>query len=115
MRLTDLDPHWLTCLGAPPDAKLGVRFNDPTDQSRRMAVFFDVPICGNPKVDLDAVKAVQHDVDHPDWEQFHELHLGVNLHWRCEGDSFENLTLTPSIDGSKWGGWHGFITKGEIC
>jgi hypothetical protein len=30
------------------------------------------------------------------------------------GDSFDNLSLTPSVDASKSGHWHGFITNGEI-
>ena len=65
MRLTDLAPHWISCLGAPPDAKLGVRFTSPTDPNSRI-------------------------------------------------DSFENLSLNPSIDCSKWGGWHGFLSNGTI-
>jgi hypothetical protein len=32
-----------------------------------------------------------------------------------EGATFESLTVTPSLDGSKGGLWHGFITNGEIC
>lgn len=28
-------------------------------------------------------------------------------------DDFETLTLTPSIDASASGHWHGFITNGE--
>ena len=31
--------------------------------------------------------------------------------WHVAGDSFDNLTLTPSIDG---GCWHGYVTHGEI-
>jgi len=34
--------------------------------------------------------------------------------WSFEGDSFENLTLHPSVDHSASGNWHGFITNGEI-
>jgi hypothetical protein len=31
-----------------------------------------------------------------------------------DGCSFETMTITPSIDGSPAGNWHGFITNGEI-
>jgi hypothetical protein len=31
-----------------------------------------------------------------------------------ENASFETLTVTPSLDGSAGGNWHGFITDGEI-
>jgi hypothetical protein len=33
--------------------------------------------------------------------------------WSIVGE-FENLTVTPSIDASKSGHWHGHITNGEI-
>lgn len=37
--------------------------------------------------------------------------------WHQEGDDFDTLSLTPSINreglGDKCGGWHGFITNGE--
>lgn len=31
-----------------------------------------------------------------------------------ENASFETLTVTPSIDGSAGGNWHGFVTNGDI-
>lgn len=31
-----------------------------------------------------------------------------------EAATFETLTVTPSLDGSAGGLWHGFITNGEI-
>jgi Family of unknown function (DUF6527) len=34
--------------------------------------------------------------------------------WHREGATFDTLTLSPSIDASKSGHWHGFITNGEI-
>jgi hypothetical protein len=34
--------------------------------------------------------------------------------WQRTGDDFEDLTLTPSIDASNSGHWHGFITGGQI-
>lgn len=35
--------------------------------------------------------------------------------WHRTGDTFETLTLTPSIDASAYGHWHGFITRGEVA
>ena len=29
-------------------------------------------------------------------------------------DNFDTMTVTPSIDASGSGNWHGFITNGEI-
>jgi hypothetical protein len=34
--------------------------------------------------------------------------------WQRTGETFETLTLTPSVDCSAWGHWHGFITNG-VC
>jgi hypothetical protein len=50
--------------------------------------------------------------------------LGVVFHHRghkdfvwmiCSAESFGVLTLMPSIDASRRGHWHGFITGGEVC
>jgi hypothetical protein len=39
----------------------------------------------------------------------------MNMHvWNRVGDTFETLTLSPSIDGSQIGHWHGFITNGDL-
>lgn len=34
--------------------------------------------------------------------------------WTINGSDFETMTVTPSIDASAAGHWHGFITNGEI-
>jgi len=34
--------------------------------------------------------------------------------WQREGETFETLTLSPSIDASKMGHWHGWIKNGEV-
>jgi hypothetical protein len=33
--------------------------------------------------------------------------------WRRAGETFETLTLSPSVDASRAGCWHGFIRNGE--
>lgn len=109
MRLSDLDPHWVAGFDAPAGAKQGVSFKCPCCRTTtRLAVFFDVPICGNAAVDLKQVHRSQaldgHLEDH---------HIGRIL-WHREGESFDTLTLTPSVDASHFGHWHGFVTNGEI-
>jgi hypothetical protein len=41
-----------------------------------------------------------------------------DAHWQVAGGleaaDFATLTVTPSLDGSAAGNWHGFITNGEI-
>ena len=39
---------------------------------------------------------------------------GAAKRWTKTGDTFDTMTLTPSIDTSAAGHWHGFITNGEI-
>ena len=34
--------------------------------------------------------------------------------WKFEGNDFKTLTVTPSVDASASGNWHGFITSGAI-
>jgi hypothetical protein len=34
--------------------------------------------------------------------------------WNISTKDFETVTVTPSIDASKSGNWHGFIVNGEI-
>jgi hypothetical protein len=34
--------------------------------------------------------------------------------WTIQGTDFETMTVTPSIDASGAGHWHGFIRSGEI-
>jgi hypothetical protein len=114
MRLVELNPRWVAEMNAPPDAKQGVRFDCPhcvalgKPEPVKCAIFFDVPVCGNPAVDIKLVHRAQADPGH-----LADHHVGEVL-WHREGDSFENLTLTPSIDTSKWGCWHGHISNGVI-
>lgn len=99
MKLTDLDPRW----ACDADIVIGgvarhyegrqgmaVSFECPHCRECRLAVWFANPIDGLPPTD-DATKL-----------------------WQRTGETFETLTLTPSIDASKDGHWHGFITGGDI-
>lgn len=47
-------------------------------------------------------------------EGYHRIQLcNKTCAWSIQGE-FENLTVTPSLDGSAGGNWHGLITNGEI-
>lgn len=113
MRLTDLNPRW--CSFGENRDKMGVTFDCPHCAANpaarepfvisRLAIFFDVPIDGGPAWAGQAHKVETHGLpDH---------HVGEIL-WHREGDTFETLTLTPSVDASKFGHWHGFIRNGAI-
>jgi hypothetical protein len=34
--------------------------------------------------------------------------------WSIDGDNFETMTVSPSLDFSASGNWHGFIRQGNI-
>lgn len=99
MKLTDLNPRW----ACDADIVIGgvnqhfenrhgmaISFECPHCRDCRLAVWFENPIDGLPPTD---------DAEHL---------------WRRDGDTFETLTLSPSIDASKVGHWHGFIRDGLV-
>ena len=109
MKLSDLDPRW----AIDADIVIGgvykhfegrhgmaVSFECPhciererlTGDKRvtRLAVWFDNPIDGGPPTD------------------------DAEFKWQRTGDSFDTLTLSPSVDASKVGHWHGYIENGQI-
>lgn len=105
MRLADLDPRWIEKDGK----RVGFTFVSPTNSAMRQSCFPDPP------------------PSREQWKMFDALHgvdrlivQGCNPdhHWQIaggiEGASFETLTVTPSLDGSAGGLWHGSITNGEI-
>jgi hypothetical protein len=93
MKLTDLDPSWV--ITEEGRHGMGIQFFCPhcvkTDKPIYLAVFFANPIDGKP-----AAPASQHPAPR----------------WARSGDTFETLTLQPSIDAS--GHWHGHITNGKL-
>ncbi len=104
MKLTDLNPRWVGA-GGP-----GIYNPDMTPAKERhgVGILFDCP-CRN------------HLDPHPDCDILFENPLdggppveGGGPKWKREGDTFETLTLTPSILRSGACKWHGFIRNGEI-
>lgn len=99
MRLIDLNPKWIGAGGE------GITSADGTPALERngVAVSFDCPCgCGTPAV-IEFTIAI----DGKPWRADG---------WTRTGDTFETLTLAPSIqraepDGCKW---HGFIRAGEV-
>lgn len=105
MKLVDLNPRWTVSLepgyivghSGPARHGMGISFECPIHRKHRLAIFFSNPI--------DGLSPAANEENY----------------WERAGDSFENLTITPSIDGSEnlYGNpgtpcWHGFITNGEV-
>jgi hypothetical protein len=94
-KLAELDPRWIKatnpdCGGRPGAHGMGLSFLSPLDTGLRINIWFANPLDGGPPIS---------DPDMP-------CHL-----WQRTGETFDTLTLTPSIDASP--DWHGFITSGE--
>jgi len=109
VKLTDLNPRWIGAGGS------GVTQNgQPVPRREGVGVMFNCP-CG------------KHGDDNPVYVPFANPLDGGPAYdpkpgrgWQRTGDTFETLTLTPSIlrvpsgDGPWDCAWHGFITNGEI-
>jgi len=74
-------------------------FECPHCHDFRIPVWFKNPLDGGPPVTREEMKQ-------PPGEELH--------HWQRTGDTFETMTLSPSIDASKWKHWHGFVRNGQI-
>jgi hypothetical protein len=100
VKLTALDPSWVGAGGpgifnadGTPAAErhgVGITFDCPCGCTRGRYVPFTNPLDGGPP----------HNDGHATWQR--------------SGETFETLTLTPSIQVIGECGWHGFITNGEI-
>lgn len=106
MKLTEFHPEFMSAGGdgisdqhgnpVPERHGVGVLLDCPCgkcDECHQLYVPFANPIDGGPPVN------------------------DGHASWQRTGDTFETLTLTPSIlrSTNKGGcGWHGFITNGEI-
>lgn len=97
MRLTDLEPRWYA---VRVDERHGITFGCPhcAESGQRLAIALHMD---GTNFDADPTNPQQFAADENVWTV-------------ASGDSFENLTLTPSVDASKAGHWHGHITNGEI-
>jgi len=113
MRLTDLEPRWFSvggttgiagisfvcphckALGMVNPARLGVRIDHATPHI--ISVSYDHDITHVPKSE----QVWQITGDAPTFDG--EIHGG-----------FDSISLTPSVDSSKSGHWHGFVKNGEI-
>jgi hypothetical protein len=111
MKLADLEPHW----SLDADIVIG-GVNEHFEGRLGMGITFACPHCvalhpselnrGGPVQFLGVWFANPIDGKTP---SDNAKHL-----WQRTGDSFETLTLSPSIDVSADGHWHGFIQNGEI-
>lgn len=95
MKLSELDPRWYVLENRGPI--VGLTFECPHCQKERLGVKFHHR--GHEAIDDAYIMALSPDTNHI---------------WTADGADFNTLTLSPSVDASASGHWHGFITNGEI-
>lgn len=98
MKLIDLEPKWCS---AAEEFISDVNGN-PLPIREKIGLFCNCPKCG-----------ASHPLLLPFANPFDGGKLIYSVAWQRTGNTFETLTLTPSIF-RKDCGWHGYITNGEI-
>lgn len=100
MILSELNPHWTGYGDADNPIITGITFDCPHCKTQRLGVSFYPPI--------DPKGWIAKGVEIPKAEKC----------WNRTGDTFETISLSPSIDTNSRidvpGHWHGFIVNGEI-
>lgn len=98
LRLSELDPRWIVLEDGGP--RVGLTFECPHCHDIRLAVLFHES--GKAALEDPYIRA--HHPNDPDlfiWDL-------------CGQEDFETLSLFPSVDASRSGHWHGFITDGNV-
>lgn len=112
MRLTELDPRWLVRDGH----RVGFVFKSPTNPQWYQSC---VTVCTPLHDQEDLFNAALPDVaEKPEYAFTKVQGCNQACAWTVAGGienaTFETISVTPSIDGSAGGLWHGFITNGEV-
>jgi hypothetical protein len=109
MRLTDprLRVNWCRGSGENNNRLVALNFQCPCCFKQRLSVKLANPIDGGPP---------EPGIPEPEnaTPEQKEIVRRYNLRWQRTGDTFETISLSPSVDVSDSGHWHGFITNGEV-
>jgi hypothetical protein len=102
MKLVDLNPRWV---GHGGEGYTVTATGQPVARTERVGLTCDCP-CGRCGVELFV----------PFENPIGPGPLKQQWGWQRTGDTFETLTLSPSIHRQERRscGWHGFITDGEV-
>jgi len=110
MRLTDLNPRWFALENGGP--RVGLTFDCPCCVQREIAYNLRGH-CNTERLGIAFHHRGHEAID----DQYIRAHgHGSDRHiWDLNSDEdFDTLTLTPSIDASASGHWHGFVTNGQV-
>jgi hypothetical protein len=96
MRITELSPEWI-------GDKKGIMFLCPCCKDMTLTCYFEA----TPMKQQMQTAAIMRPNNHGKI-----VPVNPKFAWTRQGDDFETLTITPSVDASASGHWHGFITNG---
>lgn len=116
MRLVDLDPRWLL---NDASERVGFYFLSPTNRTYRQSCFFaPTPTREQFRSFWREQGLLSADEDTRDLARPMIQGCKPETKWTVAGGvddaTFETISVTPSLDGSAGGLWHGHITNGEI-
>ena len=99
VRLTELEPKWIGWEYQHSEWRFyfGITFLCPHCKNTRLGTFFRNPVDPNDLVGRGLM-----------------IWTNPPKTWAREGDTFATLSISPSIDVSAHGHWHGSITNGEV-
>ncbi len=97
MRLTELSPEWI-------GDKKGIMFLCPCCRKTELTCYFEPTPMKSQMITAAKMRPNNHGDIVP---------VNPASAWVRQGDDFDTLSITPSVDASKSGHWHGFITNGE--
>lgn len=103
MKLLELNPVWIEKDGK----RIGFTFISPANPQYRQSCFIKTPP-SRKQWALFAAQSFKKDV------QGCREGTGWNIEGGIDNADFSTITITPSLDGSAGGLWHGFIRGGEI-
>jgi hypothetical protein len=109
MTLVELKPRWFATERGRHGQ--GLTFLCPHCRTVRLAVAFANPLDGYPPDALTGTSS--YIIRHVHYTRKFDVPPG-GPYWTRTGRTFATLTLTPSVDASASGHWHGYITAGTI-
>ena len=107
MKLTELNPSWT---GHGGEGMLD-KDRKPIPFRGQIGVAFDCPCGTHGEEDYGCCRVFVAFENPPDGGP---PLIGGGLKWKREGDTFETMTLQPSILRKTGCGWHGFVTDGNV-
>lgn len=118
MRLAELNPQWLEKRGE----RVGIMFRCPHCRGVWLTCFWvgmriwgdEVDEPGRWEGQMGYIRRKLDELKEPDFAESNVVPCAALLAWTKTGDTFDTISLQPSLDASASGHWHGSISNGAI-